>query len=54
MSCARSNAANRSKDVAVGKLSLDHVNAFAKELADAGIHSDIVSPKLLPDYRRNK
>ena len=48
------NAANRSKDVTVGKLSLDHVNAFAKELADAGIESDIVSPKLLPDYRRNK
>ena len=48
------NAANRSKDVTVGKLSLDHVNAFAKELSDAGIESDIVSPKLLPDYRRNK
>ena len=48
------NAANRSKDVTVGKLSLDHVNAFAKELSDAGISSDIVSPKLLPDYRRNK
>ena len=48
------NAANRSKDVTVGKLSLEHVDAFAKELEQAGVHSDIVSPKLLPDYRRNK
>ena len=46
------NAANKSKDVTVGALSLDHVEKFAKECADAGIESDMVSPKLLPNYAR--
>ncbi|MBQ6819334.1 MAG: FAD-dependent oxidoreductase [Clostridia bacterium] len=46
------NAANKSKDVTVGALSLDHVEKFAKECADAGIASDMVSPKLLPSYAR--
>ncbi|MDD6883293.1 MAG: FAD-dependent oxidoreductase [Eubacteriales bacterium] len=40
------------KDVHLGKLTLKHVDEYAKALADAGIHSDIVSPKLLPDYAR--
>ncbi len=34
------------------KLSLDHVESFMKEMADAGIVTDVVSPKLLPDYAR--
>ncbi len=46
------NAANQSKTVTVGTLSLDHVEKFAKECADAGIESDMVSPKLLPNYAR--
>ncbi len=46
------NAANQSKNVTVGKLTLDHVEKFAKECADAGIESDMVSPKLLPSYAR--
>ena len=46
------NAANQSKTVTVGTLSLDHVEKFAKECADAGIVSDKVSPKLLPSYAR--
>ena len=41
-----------SKNVTVGKLSLDHVAKFEKEIADAGIVTDAVSPKLLPDYTR--
>ncbi|MBO7737905.1 MAG: FAD-binding protein, partial [Clostridia bacterium] len=41
------------KNVTVGKLTLDHINAFEKEIADAGIETDAVSPKLLPDYTRN-
>ena len=45
-------AAAKSKDVTVGALNLDHVKAFTKEMEEAGIHSDVVSPKLLPDYRR--
>ena len=48
------NAANKSKGVKVGKLTLDHVNKFAKEMEDAGISSDIVSPKLLPVYTHKK
>ena len=48
------SAAAKAKDVTVGTLTLSHVDAFAKEMKDAGITSDIVSPKLLPDYRRTK
>jgi len=36
----------------VGKLTLKHVDDFAKECEKAGVKSDIVSPKLLPDYAR--
>ncbi len=38
--------------ITVGKLTLDHVKAFEKERKDAGITSEILSPKLLPDYTR--
>lgn len=44
-------AAAKAKDVTVGNLTLDHVKAFEKELADAGIETELISPKLLPDYR---
>jgi len=46
------NAAARAKNVTVGALTLSHVDAFQKELADAGIVTETVSPKLLPDYTR--
>ncbi len=46
------SAAARSREVAMGKLTLAHVDAFEKELAEAGIVTDAVSPKLLPDYTR--
>ena len=48
---AGKNAAAKAKDVKVGTLSLEHVNAFANERKAAGITTDEVSPKLLPDYR---
>lgn len=51
---AGKNAAAKSKETEVGKLSLDHVNAFAKEMADAGIKTDMASPKLLPDYTHKR
>ena len=45
------HAAAKAKTVKeVGKLTLDHVKKFDKELADAGIVTDQVSPKLLPRY----
>lgn len=47
---AGKNASKKCKNVKVGKLTLEHINRFAKELEDAGIVSDCVSPKLLPTY----
>ena len=45
------NADAAAKNTAVSeKLSLDHVESFKKEMADAGIVTDAVSPKLLPRY----
>lgn len=51
---AGSNAANHSKDVSLGKLTLSHIAAFDKEREAAGIKTDLVSPKLLPDYRHTR
>ena len=51
---AGKNAAAKSKDVKVGKLTLEHINKFDAERKAAGIKTDAVSPKLLPDYRRQK
>ena len=45
-------AAERAKTVKVGKLTLDHVDKFEKELEKAGIGGGEPSPRLLPDYRR--
>ncbi len=46
-------AAERAKNVKkVGKLTLSHVETFEKELENAGIKPDVLSPKLLPDYAR--
>ena len=42
------------KETTVGALTLSHVADFEKELTNAGIETDVVSPKLLPDYRRTK
>lgn len=51
---AGKNAAAKSRNTKVGNLILSHVNKFAKEMEEAGIHSEIVSPKLLPDYTRKR
>ncbi len=46
-------AAERAKNVKkIGKLTLSHVETFEKELENAGIKPDVLSPKLLPDYAR--
>ncbi|MGN1195460.1 MAG: FAD-binding protein, partial [Acutalibacteraceae bacterium] len=49
---AGQNAAKAAKSTTVGKLTLSHVDSFQKELDNAGVKSDCVSPKLLPDYAR--
>ena len=42
------------KETTVGALTLSHVTEFENELKNAGVETDMVSPKLLPDYRRTK
>ena len=49
---AGQNAARVSKETTVGKLTLAHIEKFEKEMASAGITTETVSPKLLPDYTR--
>ena len=49
---AGQKSSERAKSVTAGELTLAHLNAFARERAEAGIASDTVSPKLLPDYTR--
>jgi succinate dehydrogenase/fumarate reductase flavoprotein subunit len=46
-------AGHRASEVTLGKLSLAHVDAWEKELAQAGIETDVESPMLLPDYTRH-
>ena len=49
---AGKNAALKAKDAVVGKLSLAHVEKFEKEISDAKIETNVVSPKLLPNYTK--
>ena len=49
---AGQNAAKAAKSTTVGALTLDHIAKFDKERAEAGIETDLVSPKLLPDYTK--
>ena len=44
------NAAEKSRSVQVGKLTLEHVERFGRALEEAGVASGVVSPKLLPTY----
>ena len=47
-------AAARARQITLGKLSLDHVTAYAEELAAAGVAQKGVSPLLLPKYARHE
>jgi succinate dehydrogenase / fumarate reductase flavoprotein subunit len=51
---AGKNAAAKAKDTVVGKLTLDHIEKFEGEIEAAGIDTDTVSPKLLPDYTNKR
>ncbi len=44
------NAALKSKKVKLGKLTLQHVNKYNKNVQKAGIKPDRISPMILPDY----
>ncbi|MBQ3061345.1 MAG: FAD-binding protein, partial [Lachnospiraceae bacterium] len=48
---AGQQAGAKCKEVELKELTLSHVDDFSKMLADAGIKPEVVSPKLLPDYR---
>ncbi len=45
-------AARRAKEVKLGKLTLEHVDEWHRQLQEAGVENPIKSPLLLPDYRR--
>jgi len=49
---AGTSAALRSKEVKLGRLTLDHVRQWIRELKEAGIEPKVESPILLPDYTR--
>ena len=49
---AGKEAGAKCKEVELKELTLSHVDDYSKMLADAGIATDVVSPKLLPDYRK--
>ena len=51
---AGKESAKAAKNVKLGKLTLSHVAEFEKELAAAGINTELVSPKLLPNYTKQK
>ena len=51
---AGQHAAAKSKDVTVGALTLAHIDAFDAARAEAGLENDVVSPKLLPNYTKER
>jgi succinate dehydrogenase / fumarate reductase flavoprotein subunit len=51
---AGKNAALKAKKIVQGKLTLQHVKKYHLELNQVNINKDIMSPILLPDYRRKE
>ncbi len=49
---AGKEAGAKCKEVELKELTLSHVDDYSKMLADANIETNVVSPKLLPDYRK--
>ena len=45
---------SEAKDVELGEMNLDHLEAYAKELEAAGATEAGVSPMLLPNYARHE
>lgn len=45
-------AAAKSREITTGRLTLEHVDRYAKMLAEAGINTREISPLLLPKYAR--
>jgi succinate dehydrogenase / fumarate reductase flavoprotein subunit len=51
---AGKHAAEKAQTVRLGKLSLDHIAAYEKELDAAQMPTEKLSPLILPDYRFEK
>lgn len=49
---AGKNAAAHARDVVPGRLTLEHISRYDAERKEAGIETEEISPRLLPDYRR--
>ena len=47
-------AAAKAKEIELGAMNLDHIDAYAKELEAAGLETGTVSPMLLPNYARHE
>ena len=47
-------AAAKAKEIELGEMNLDHIDAYAKELEAAGLETGTVSPMLLPAYSRHE
>lgn len=47
-------AAKRAKEVTIGKMNLDHVEAYSKEIEKENLQTGDVSPLLLPKYARHE
>ncbi len=43
-------AAAKSREVELGAMNLNHLREYAEALDEAGLHTGMVSPQLLPDY----
>ena len=50
---AGKNAGEKCKSVEVKELTLSHVDEYSKELKNAGINPDKLSPQLLPNYTKH-
>jgi succinate dehydrogenase/fumarate reductase flavoprotein subunit len=46
-------AAQRSREVALGQLTLQHLAAWQQQLTEAGLEPTITAPMILPDYTRH-
>jgi len=51
---AGKSAAKWAREVKLGKLTLDHVRKWQREIKEAGLESRLVSPMLLPNYARHE
>jgi len=47
-------AAQRSKEVKLGKLTLNHLLDWERQLKEAGLEPQIIAPLILPDYTRHE